>query len=906
MAIKFPTSNISENNASVYTLQEFKGCDYTTTPTLVDDSRAIEISNYVPINNALVKRNGWEVVNTLKHGLVYLIVHNIWKINDYSKSTDNAYYILYASQKGATCLNPKLYYTKTLDSSEEDYELLELYSFENPIEDTYSYAINFDSRLFILVQEEYLMVYFNEGVLACDKVRNHAYTPTTVIGLGQINGTESPSTLEEFNLLKNECYVELIKYPKGTEEKTYKYDIGQFFSGDITIKEINGNTFTNGLEVEGVGIFNYDTITGYLSLVRPSGEAEETLEYIKVLVGFNQDNTIVEKMRFGIPYGSHGYKDRLFLSGNPSKPNMDIHSCETHDEGNNWRDYTYFGDMSYQLFGSDNQKIIGYGLMSNGYMAVFKETTPNEPNLYFRHSDYQQDDSGNLIETFPITVSGVQLNANSQAQVITFGNDLLLNVASGVYRVNASESTATQSYDVKEVSYFIRNNLGKDMSNSCSIVHGDKLYLCRKDLKGNKRVYIADLNKYSYKDNHRIYEWWVLDNINAEKFFVFDDTFYFSDFKRGICKFSDIYSDKYIIENSVINVNNVDYSRDVFVDTDSNLIVLSDDSEILDDVYITSDLEKSYKNFKDKTKLQFDQTSVDELEYLDFYINTDNIEIKFDQKYLKKIEFVYSHNDALIFNTSETGNNFGIYKIESYQLYTLNSVTNLYVTCTYLADSDVVSTTGCGILFGNNTQYDILEMYEEGQNAPLSQCYIEGEDWYQNYHDEYGNEYIRLIGAKDTVKFSKLKIGVVGEPIKINFKEAIINNVEFYITKPIESFWYSKYNDLGRLDYLKTATNIIFVPEVNYGGYTQVGYKTAKNEVSYYSLAERAHFDFEYVDFDYFFFGNVKMAKTYSSKKKIKNFSFIQLKIASNDDGCSSIVSLSFRYKYTRYNKGVK
>jgi hypothetical protein len=102
-------------------------------------------------------------------------------------------------------LNPKLYCTPSLDASVENYSLVELFSFDNPIEDNYSYAINFDSRLFILVQEEYLMVYFEEGVLTCDRVSNHAYTPTTVIGLGHIDGIESPSTLEEYNLLKPTC-----------------------------------------------------------------------------------------------------------------------------------------------------------------------------------------------------------------------------------------------------------------------------------------------------------------------------------------------------------------------------------------------------------------------------------------------------------------------------------------------------------------------------------------------------------------------------------------------------------------------------------------------------------------------------------------------------------------------------
>ena len=191
----------------------------------------------------------------------------------------------------------------------------------------------------------------------------------------------------------------------------------------------------------------------------------------------------------------------------------------------NWKDYTYFGDMSYRNFGTDAQKITGYGIMNNGYMAVFKESSHSlEPNLYIRRSEITADSDGNYIESFPVSLSGISVGSDEIGQVINYGNDLLINAPKGIYKINTSESTATQTYEALEMSYYIRDNLNTDITGSCSIIFNGKLYITRKDYKGDLRVYVADQDRYSYIDNVRVYEWWVLDGINATKFYIFDNT----------------------------------------------------------------------------------------------------------------------------------------------------------------------------------------------------------------------------------------------------------------------------------------------------------------------------------------------------------------------------------------------
>ena len=58
-AVKFNTSNLNETTFDLYQVNDFNGVDYTTTPTKVDDSRAIEMSNYLPEGKTLAKRYGY-------------------------------------------------------------------------------------------------------------------------------------------------------------------------------------------------------------------------------------------------------------------------------------------------------------------------------------------------------------------------------------------------------------------------------------------------------------------------------------------------------------------------------------------------------------------------------------------------------------------------------------------------------------------------------------------------------------------------------------------------------------------------------------------------------------------------------------------------------------------------------
>ena len=163
------------------------------------------------------------------------------------------------------------------------------------------------------------------------------------------------------------------------------------------------------------------------------------------------------------------------------------------------------------------------------------------------------------------------------------------------------------------------------------------------------------------------------------------------------------------------------------------------------------------------------------------------------------------------------------------------------------------------------------------------------------------------IGLLENVYFNIFDLRIQNVKLDFELLETLgVSDVKFYYNVPIDAYWYGKYTSLGDISYLKTANHIIFVPDVRKGGYTRVGYRTAKSDVDFLTQAATSKLDFNYIDFDNFNFGEEDISRTYSSKKKIKNFSFMQLKFVSSDERNSTLVELTIRYKYTKINKGVK
>lgn len=117
------------------------------------------------------------------------------------------------------------------------------------------------------------------------------------------------------------------------------------------------------------------------------GESNITITYPCYVEG-NSD--IINKCHFGQLFGNNNSKNRLFLSGNPDYPNADWHSGAVNESKQDGEyievngDFTYFEDTSVMNYGQSDNKIVGYDIVSDGKMIVFKDKSDKEPTIYYR------------------------------------------------------------------------------------------------------------------------------------------------------------------------------------------------------------------------------------------------------------------------------------------------------------------------------------------------------------------------------------------------------------------------------------------------------------------------------------------------------------------------------------------
>lgn len=1090
MAIKFSNSNLQGISYQTYEINKFNGADYTTIPSSVDDTRAVDISNYVPYGNALRKRDGWKLINGFKNGDAKLNIHDIWKINVPEKEDT---YIVYASDISSldgNFINSGLYIGNMSDnfSSLATLYNLKVYNSVKP-EEIYSQGFYFEGILFLLVANSYLMIYYDKDndIIECKQVKDDAFIPTTVIGIGAEGQKSTSSTLQNANLLSDKFKLELINYPYlktepnetnlienafftidftrmvepydtvsvngyftyeymngnmtenlyniilkfqesnpdlrnyskirieikfpykisakdltlrfsdirngnyslfkenngflflynsettrghnlsisdtvdltnvdfecdslgmvadskvafnsicvgaslfyATEtEPIYRYSIGSYLDKDnFEIIEINNTKLEKPLRLDSEEVITINGI-GEISLSSYSDSGVLLVVTKKMYTDLNYNNpqyiilTIkntnytsnktVEKMRFGIPFGSYGYRDRLFLSGNPDMPNVDIHSGETNDLENPWKDYTYFPDTNYATFGTSDTKITGYGMLNNGSMAIFKEFSNGQPNLYFRTYEMMTDSDGNMIEYFPITISGLSLENNSLGQIIGYGNDLLVNNSRGIYKILAGESTATQTYYANEMSYFIRDNLGTDVSDSCHIVFEGKLYVSRRDKFGNKRIYVADENRYSFIDGKQIYEWWIFDGVNADKFWIFNDELYFFN-EKGLCKFvKDSFVDEYHIDVPNANINGEDFSEYAFIDSIKNYVVLNENSEVFTEVKSLgkkTDMQHAYNILKSNSKIKFkggfyainkydsSGISIEHSSNSDLYYIKVPLNMRSDNMYVPHLlQYHREYNNG---NFVYLGIKYNAVEIDYDESHYIITATKIGEDQSFVKDYMAVIYDGC--------EFEIYDILDSKKEKPLSECILEAEKWIWVGKDK--QKYIEL-GRVDEVYFNKFQLKAAKHEntnYMLDFEFIPSNqlrDVSFEIVKPIESYWFSKYNSLGQIDLLKTADRITFLGDSRLGGKTEVGYRTSKSQTTF--LSELKGWNFEYLDFNDTAFGFTDISQSHTTKKKIKNFTFMQLLFASNENKNSTIASIKFRYRFTKNNKGVR
>lgn len=308
---------------------------------------------------------------------------------------------------------------------------------------------------------------------------------------------------------------------------------------------------------------------------------------VKFKVNSN-DYEIINKCKFGIMYGANGLRNRLFLTGNPKYPNVDYHSSQRNIYATDKdidlqdsQDLTYFSVYDYCAYGTSNSKITDYQIAGNGDLIVLKENNVNETSIYFRNGEYSTDVNGNVVEQYPLKSGNIGRGAipNYNQTLKNLNNDFVFISSDGVYGISSTTSANMLNSPYKYSyprSNLINNKLKEylqDSINIATIIDHNKYFITFKLNNEEYKTFVAD-GRYPYKlpesvDNEYEYEWFVLDNIKADKYYIINNTLYFTN-EKGLYKL-DLYkqTEKHVdIDN--ISITSGIISNETEYDTDTN------------------------------------------------------------------------------------------------------------------------------------------------------------------------------------------------------------------------------------------------------------------------------------------------------------------------------------------------
>ena len=306
--------------------------------------------------------------------------------------------------------------------------------------------------------------------------------------------------------------------------------------GETQVDEVCDNTEKFAIVNENGNYVGYlDIASGSLATIKFIGTFASTLSILKSIVVTFKGDSIAENRIMGCSFGTI-FNNHLFLSGNSRYKNRDFHTQPintTHCKPT-ISNYTYFGELDYCAYGTDDTAVIGYDTYRDGDLIVFKEEKNNNATLYRRTRELTQATNYEGAE-----VSGQYEYIYPMYEINTFGgegaisNDVIANfngstiylTKNGLKVLSSKETTynnARYSYDMSSnINYRFKNKYSKE----------DKLYTFKDKLFliTNNGVYMA----FSGLANENELEWFPIDfGFIPEYMFEVDGEVYFTGYKE--------------------------------------------------------------------------------------------------------------------------------------------------------------------------------------------------------------------------------------------------------------------------------------------------------------------------------------------------------------------------------------
>lgn len=517
----------SQKEKQYYSIKEFKGVDFTTSPIDVDVRRSPNAKNIININGYNEKRNGYDILNTIGS-----CINGVWNID----TEDGDLFLIHSGNS---------LYQSTSDFQE--FTLI-LTGMNNSISSAVyinEYLIIFDGIRAVVFSKFDGINYEAKFLDTC------GYIPTTSISRDENGGG---TDYEKRNLMSPYAVNTFLaaKIQNGYDEEGVPIYIDQ---SKFILDEQNLNEITlvrklndNGewIELSPLTDYTFDLTKGEVYFTPGEspvlGRDNVEITYKKI-ISENADK--INRCNISTLFGYEGNGNRVFITGNPNYSNYDFW-CEQENP-------LFWPDENFAKIGIE--QIVGYSRLNDGTLSILKKQSDTDCTIYYRSSNLL-----NEMEVFPLTDGVKNIGCISPYAISNLLNDPLMLTNLGVYAIigNNGEKFAMQR------SYYVNGKLLNEngLENAISIVVDGKYYLAI-----NNHIYIADSRYLSYPKNAKTeqyqYEWWYFEDVPVRVFFSWNNKLYFGTSDGKICTFGNSYKDA--------NTNNVEsYWETPFIDFDTN------------------------------------------------------------------------------------------------------------------------------------------------------------------------------------------------------------------------------------------------------------------------------------------------------------------------------------------------
>lgn len=489
---------------NIYTIENFMGVDFTSSPIEVDKRRSPNAKNLINNDGFNETRNGYEKILEFDGQ-----INGCWNFDTKTKE-------LFLIHSG-----DKLY--EVTDNFKTKTVIL------TGMTDSRSTGIYIEEKLIIFDGTRAVCYGQFENGYEARFLDECGYIPTTSISRDASGGGED---YELINLMSpyriNTFLTEVIKKEengsiKESEQTKFKLDDSNIT--DVDLVQVLKDTG----DWEVVTDYKVDKEKGIVELTKAPGESpvlgrdNVSIRYSKV----SKENTDkINKCDIATLFGYEGNNNRIFVSGNPDLPNYDFYSAQD--------DPTYWPDQNFTKIGTE--PIISYSRLNDGTLAIQKKQSDTDCTLYYRSSNLLDN-----TEVFPLRDGIKNIGCISKYANTNLLNDPLTLTNQGVFSI-IGQNNGEKAFQSR--SYYINGRLMKEqnLEEAFSYSFQGKYYLCV-----NNHIYIADSRYLSYPKNSKTeqyqYEWWYWDDVPARVLFSWNDELYFGTADGKICKFNNTYLD---------------------------------------------------------------------------------------------------------------------------------------------------------------------------------------------------------------------------------------------------------------------------------------------------------------------------------------------------------------------------